>query len=240
MNKDDPDMTCKISVLVSPATKKYKYPPEKDGNTMRKVKITITGENIHDIGYRFFLYNMASRLALSHFDAWNIMDENQIVEVYAGGDSRKIERLVNFSKNNFPPQANVSDVTDEDYEGNIRTIASFERSFMLEQQSKFVNYGLGILTTMNRMDGTLSEMNKKQDMMLEKQDMMLEKQDSMLEKQDSLQDAVERGFSELKDEHIKTREMSMEIFRSEVQVLREEIDSLRSSVEEIRRKVGIA
>ncbi len=119
---------------------------------MQKVKITITGEKVHDVGYRFFLYNRASRLALSHFDAWNVEDENQIVEVYAGGDSKKIERFVSFVKNNFHPQANVSDVTDEDYEGDIGTIASFERSFMLEQQSKLVNYGLGMLTTMNRMN----------------------------------------------------------------------------------------
>ncbi len=190
---------------------------------MQKVKITITGEKVHDVGYRFFLYNRASRLVLSHFDAWDVEDENQIVEVYAGGDSKKIERLVSFSKNNFPPLAEVSGVTDEDYEGDIGTIASFERSFMMGQLNKFVNYGLGVLNTMDK-----------------KQQNMLEGQDKTQGKLDAIKSAVDQGFSELKDEHVKTREMSMEIFHSEVQSLRQDINSLRSNVEEIRKKVGIA
>ncbi len=76
--------------------------------------------------------------------------------------------------------------------------------------------------------------------MSEKQGTMLDKQDTMIDKQDELKGAVERGFTELKDEHIRTREMSMDIFHSEVEELRQEITSLRSSVEEIRKKVGIA
>jgi acylphosphatase len=108
-------------------------------------------------------------------------------------------------------------------------------------------------------------MLEKQDSMLEKQDSMLEKQDSMLEKQDEtisaireesgktretvrvesrntregIVDALERGFDGLKDEHVKTREFSKEIFYTEVQELRQELQYLRVAVEEIKKRVGI-
>ncbi len=46
----------------------------------------------------------------------------------------------------------MEDVTVDDYDREIRAIDAFERNFMLEQQGKFASYGLGMQTTLNRMD----------------------------------------------------------------------------------------
>jgi acylphosphatase len=48
---------------------------------------------------------------------------------------------------------------------------------------------------------------------------------------------LDEGFTGLKEEHIKTRKLSKEIFYAEVRELREEIRDLRTTVEEIRRKI---
>jgi hypothetical protein len=117
--------------------------------------------------------------------------------------------LKNSQSTQNPPKAKVEEITEEDYVGHIKTIESFERGFMLSQQSKITNYGL----------------------------IMIDKQDTMLEKQDSIKDVIERGFTGLKEEHIKTRELSKEIFYAEVRELREEIRDLRTTVEETRKKV---
>jgi acylphosphatase len=136
---------------------------------------------------------------------------------------------------------------------------------MLEKQDSMLEKQDSMLEKQDSMLEKQDSMLEKQDSMLEKQDSMLEKQDSMLEKQDEtisaireesgktretvrvesrntregIVDALERGFDGLKDEHVKTREFSKEIFYTEVQELRQELQDLRVAVEEIKKRVGI-
>jgi acylphosphatase len=56
---------------------------------------------------------------------------------------------------------------------------------------------------------------------------------------EELTSKLDEGFTGLKEEHIKTRELSKEIFYSEVREVRQELRDLRLVVEEIRKKVGI-
>ena len=183
---------------------------------MLKKKLTIRGAKVHDVTYRFFLYDEASRLALSHFDARNIRGKTPIVEIYVGGDAGKIEQLVRFAKSNFPPLAEVADVTVDDYDGEIRTIDAFERSFMLEQQGKFASYGLGMLTTLNRMD-------KKQDEHVELTREISNKQDEHIE-------ITRDGFADV-SEKLDT------MTRAEIEIkkLREEFMEIKQAL----RKAGI-
>ncbi len=51
--------------------------------------------------------------------------------------------------------------------------------------------------------------------------------------------ALREGFEGVKKEHVRTRELSKEIFYAEVQELRQELQELRGAVEEIKKKVGI-
>ncbi len=201
---------------------------------MRKVKITITGKEVHGVGYRSVLINKALELGIDRFNTFNTYrDDLQAVVVLIEGDKEQLDEFMDFVQTKQPERAVVSKIIDEEYG---KTVPPIERCIQSFQMGQWVE-GIPILLDIR---DVLKSVKEDTSMIKEDTGKILEKQDMMLEKQDSLKDAVERGFSELKDEHIKTREMSMEIFRSEVQVLREEIDSLRSSVEEIRRKVGIA
>jgi acylphosphatase len=56
---------------------------------------------------------------------------------------------------------------------------------------------------------------------------------------ESITDTLEEGFEGVKREHVKTRELSKEIFYTEVRELRQELQELRGAVEEIKKKVGI-
>ncbi len=206
-------------------------PNTKNKEMMRK-RILIKGRKVHDLGYRLFLYEEASRLGIPYFDARNIKNAFEIVEVRARGDEKPISAFLEFAKTNFPPQAEVSEVIEEDYEGDIRTIESFERSFMLTQQGKFVLYGLQMLG--------------KQDSMLGKQDIMIEKQDKMLDKHDQTISVIkeESGktrtelISVIRDEGEKTRTAIKSCFAEEIHQLRDEMLEIRHEIAELKEKVG--
>ncbi len=148
------------------------------------------------------------------------------MEVYAGGDAGEVERFVSFTKSNFPSLAEVSDVTEEDYKGEIRTIDAFERNFMMEQHSKFATYGMGMLNTQNEMLNTLKTMDKKQDEHIE----------------------VSRGIARKQEEHVKitkegfesvTRELKgFKEIHEEIKELRHEVDDLKGTVARIEKKVA--
>ena len=194
---------------------------------MHRLRITITGSRVHGVGYRLFLLDEADARFLTNFDARNVvMGSSQAVVVLAGGEREAVEDFAELVKTVHPESAVVSDVRVEEYRGSIRTIESFRSSFSIHQLCKIASAGVKML--------------EKQDEMLRKQDLMLEKMDLMLKKQDELRECVERGFQELREEHVRTGETLLDIFRSEVQQLRREMDALRSSVEEIKRRVGIA
>ena len=199
-----------------------------------KKRILIKGLKVHNIRYRFFLYDEASRLSLPHFDARNVRGgKTQVVEVYAGGDAGEVERFVSFTKSNFPSLAEVSDVTEEDYKGEIRTIDAFERNFMMEQHSKFATYGMGMLNTQNEMLNTQNEMLNTLKTMDKKQDEHIE---------------VSRGIARKQEEHVKitkegfesvTRELKgFKEIHEEIKELRHEVDDLKGTVARIEKKVA--
>ena len=165
---------------------------------MIKKKIIIKGQKVHDVGYRLFLLDEAEARLIPFLSVKNIRNKAQVVEVLACGEEDRIERYIEFVKNNFPDDAEVDSVSVEDYEGDIRTIESFSRSFSISQLSKIARTGVAMLNLQSDMNDTLSNMNGvqssmnesikeisgKQDIMIGKQDIMIGKQDIMIGKQD--------------------------------------------------------
>ncbi|GBE56889.1 acylphosphatase [archaeon BMS3Bbin16] len=215
---------------------------------MIKRKLIIKGPKVHNIGYRFFLYDEALRLGLSHFDARNIKHELEGVNIHVGGEEEKVKLLTAFAKNNFPPLAEVTKVTETPYTGDIRSIELFERSFMLEQQSKATAYGLGILNTLTSMDSklagvdgtlkcmdsTLTGIDKKQDSMLDKQDSMIDKQDMQIELSKEILRETKEGFEKVTQELKGFKELHEEIME-----LRQEINELKGAIARIEKKVAV-
>jgi acylphosphatase len=228
-----------------------------------KKRITIRGPRIFNVTYRLFLYEEASRLGLSLFDARNLVDRG-IIEVLVGGDPESVREFIAYVKSQKPPQAEVEEVEEEDYVGHIKTIESFERGFMLSQQSKLANYGLIMLEkqeetisvireesekTREELGGIIREESQKtreelSGVIREESEKTREELGGIIREESQktrgeLTSKLDEGFTELKEEHIKTRKLSKEIFYAEVRELREEIRDLRTTVEEIRRKIEV-
>jgi acylphosphatase len=85
-----------------------------------KIKITIIGSRVHDVGYRVFLMKHAMNLALPGLSTYN-WDENDQQEVIAlvEGDEARIAAFRQMVEKNKPELAEVSKVTFEDYNGEV-------------------------------------------------------------------------------------------------------------------------
>lgn len=85
-----------------------------------KIKITIIGPRVHDVGYRVFLMKHAMNLALPGLSTYN-WEENGRQEVIAlvEGDEARIAAFRQMVEKNKPELAEVSNVTFEDYKGEV-------------------------------------------------------------------------------------------------------------------------
>ena len=141
---------------------------------MIKKKIIIKGQKVHDVGYRLFLLDEAEARLIPFFSVKNIRNKAQVVEVLACGEEDRVERFIEFVKNNFPDDAEVDSVSVEDYEGDIRTIESFSRSFSISQLSKIARTGIAMLKLQSNMNNVQNNMSNVQSNMNDVQSSMNE------------------------------------------------------------------
>lgn len=127
---------------------------------MIKKKIIIKGPEVHDVGYRLFLLDEAEDRLIPFFSVKNIRNKGQVVEVLVCGEEDRVERFIEFVTNNYPDDAEVNSVSVEDYEGDIRTIESFSRSFSISQLSKIARTGIAMLNLQSNMNVVQSSMNE--------------------------------------------------------------------------------
>lgn len=163
-------------------------------------KITITGQRVHEVGYRVFLLRRAKTLRFQKFDAYNASKNGlQILVVMVEGDEKQLSAFKHLVENEEPEGAEVVEQSFEDYDGDVPSIGEFAQVAMLEQLDK----GIPALL---RMDRKMDQMLDKQDQMLGKQDQMLDKQDqtisvisSMDKKMDRVLDKQDETVGELRD-----------------------------------------
>lgn len=103
-----------------------------------KLKITITGSKVHDIGYRPYLTELAVRLALRGFEVYN--DENglQSVIALAEGDKQRVMKFYNSAMTKRPQPAIVDNVKFEEYTGDIMPLWQFASINIASQMNKAV------------------------------------------------------------------------------------------------------
>jgi len=127
---------------------------------MKKLKGTILGDKTHDVGYRVFLLTKAMELGIGRFRASNIFKkEVQAVVFYFEADQTAINEYKDLINSNFPENAEVTEVSFEDYSGYVTSISDYMHLIQVEQLNKGISAILSI--------------EKKQGQMLEKQDSML-------------------------------------------------------------------
>ena len=85
-----------------------------------KLKITISGPKVHDVGYRPYLTELAMHLALRSFEVYND-DENgqQVIIALVEGDEQRVARFYNSAMTKRPQLARVDSVKSEDYTGDV-------------------------------------------------------------------------------------------------------------------------
>ena len=143
-----------------------------------KIKTKITGNKVHDVGYRVFLLRKALELGVEKFNAYNTKENGvQTLISFLECDSDQILTFQDYVQNNKPENAQVSDIIFEDHTGYIIGIVDYMHFIQVEQLSK----GIPAILSIDR-----------------KQDRMLEKQDQMLEKQDQTKNEISGEIRELR------------------------------------------
>ncbi len=85
-----------------------------------KLKITITGPKVHDVGYRPWLVELAMSMGLKGFDVYNDEEDGQqIVIALIEADDRRTQRFLSAVNAKRPSLAKVGSVISGDYEGDV-------------------------------------------------------------------------------------------------------------------------
>jgi acylphosphatase len=126
-----------------------------------KLKITITGPKVHEVGYRVFLLRRARSLGFQKFDAYNASKKGlQIVIIAVEGDENQLEAFKSVVENDEPEGAAITGRSFEDYKGLVPPISEYSQDAILEQLDK----GIPALL---RMDHKMAQMLEKQDQTIE-------------------------------------------------------------------------
>ena len=200
---------------------------------MIKKKIIIKGQKVHDVGYRLFLLDEAESRLIPFLSVKNIRAVMQEVEVLAGGEEDRVERFIEFVKTNFPDDAEMDSVSVDDYEGDIRTIESFSRSFSISQLSKIARTGIAMLKLQ-------SNMNNVQNNMSNVQSNMNDVQSSMNENLKEFRKETGENFQLLHSDNLKLQEIMVKhdietkelfgVINREISGIKERLVHLESTV----------
>lgn len=110
-----------------------------------KLKITITGPKVHNVGYRVFLLKHAMNLAVPGLSVYNwTEDGSQQVIALAEGDEGRIAAFKQVATEKRPEIAKVSDVTFEPYDGDIGRTSELAMLCAFVQLDKAIPVLLGI------------------------------------------------------------------------------------------------
>ena len=109
-----------------------------------KLKITIIGPKIHDVGYKHFLMIGALNLGLSGFHARNRTDgAEQGVIALVEGDEEAIADFQRFVEIRKPERSEVSNIAFEDYEGDVMRAGEYAQVCTALQLNKAFSHPAG-------------------------------------------------------------------------------------------------
>ena len=192
-----------------------------------KVKITIKGRRVQDVGYRLFLLSKAH--SLKGFEAANIGED---LIILIEGDEPTVNRFIQIVKSEKPPLAEVSEVIVEGYDGEVMDVREYREQLSLEQLVKIATVGVEMRDDIKEMKGDMKEM--KGDIKT-----MLKKQDETLAEIRATRNEIIATRSELREEIRATR--------GEIKALREDLkqymdrrfEKLEKDIALIKQKIGL-
>ncbi|GBE54966.1 acylphosphatase [archaeon BMS3Bbin15] len=106
-----------------------------------KTKIIITGEKVHEVGYRPFLMGVAESLELERFFADNTFEDGkEAVYVLLDCSEEKIKTFREIINSKLPENAIVNKVVEEEYKGTVMKTENYYRYLTAMQLSKIAIY----------------------------------------------------------------------------------------------------
>ncbi|NLM28876.1 MAG: acylphosphatase [Methanomicrobiales archaeon] len=198
-----------------------------------KMQAIITGRKVHDVGYRVFLLQRCLDLGFQKFRARNrVQDGAEQVVVQYEGDPGQVDAFNSIIREEHPPDADVSDIVFEQYEGYVIPAIDYIHIIQIEQLAK----GIPAIISIDKIQGKMLEkqdcMLEKQDSMLEKMDCMLEKQDSMLEKQDNMLEKMDQMEGSITSE---IRDLRTDMCSH----LDRRLSTMEADIQQIKAKIGL-
>lgn len=150
-----------------------------------KHKIAITGQRVHNVGYRPFLISLADDFGIEKFEVHNsaINGKQTVIAKLEAADDDQFNSFFDAVQNRKPRKAEVSDIEYAPFEGRVRSIVRTSMMSMNTQLAKGID--------------AIESTNEKMDQMLDKRDQMLDKQDETIgEIRDLREDLARRDNSE--------------------------------------------
>jgi len=189
-----------------------------------KVKITVKGRRVQDVGYRLFLLSRAH--SLKGFEASNLGEE---LIVLVEGDENIVDRFVQIVKTEKPPLAEVSEVVVEGYGGEVMDVKEYREQLSLEQLAKIATVGVEMRDDIKEMKVDIKTMLKKQDETLAE----------IRATRSELRDEIRATRSELKEEIRATRDEIRALREDLKQYMDRRFEKLEKDIALIKQKIGL-
>jgi acylphosphatase len=133
-----------------------------------KLKITITGPKVHDVGYRYFLMSMAMSNRIRMFEAHNTeSNEGDEVLVFVDGDEEAIKGFRALVKTKRPDRSEISNIVFDDLEGEVMKIGEYAQFCSTVQLNKAIPVLLDMRDDMKEMKGDMKAVRKTTEATLE-------------------------------------------------------------------------